>query len=83
MIEDNQIGLLVFHQRADFLRLAGPNIESRIRAAPRACDGRKNIRARGSRERVELVQLILFRGMPQSDADQERAFTAAGTFKQY
>ena len=83
VIENDQIGLSVTHERADFFGFAGSHVQTWIRRSARASHDREDFRACGSRERLELVQLILFRSVPQSDTNQECTLTAAGTFKQY
>jgi hypothetical protein len=83
MVENDEIGLLVANESADFFCFARADIQPRIGRFAGACDDAQNVRACGSSKGIELVQLILFWCMSQSDPNQERAFTTAGTFKQY
>ena len=82
MIENHEIRLLALYACVDLFRFAAADEQPRIGRAPSTSDQRKHVCACRSRERIELAQLIFAGSVPQSDADQERAFAAAGTFKQ-
>ena len=83
MIEDDEIGLCLCNEGLDLLGLSGTYIQTWIGRFASARDDAQDFGACGACERVELAQLILLWSMSQSDADQDRTFAAAGTFKQY
>ncbi len=82
VVEHHQIRAELLDPSVNLFGFAAADIQPRIRHLASAGDDREHFGAGRTGQRLELTQLIFTGRTSQSDADQERAFAAARTFKQ-
>ena len=77
MIDQDDIGSLGLRRQRDFVRLAAAHEEARVGPLATAGDGGDGLRARGSGELREFLQVFGIDGCAQPQAHEHGALTAA------